>query len=98
MTTGAYIPNPIDTSDVSLPDDIKELIEFLALNTHETWAKQRIEDGWKYGALRNDMLKEHPCLVPYDQLPEEEKQYDRNTACETLRVILKYGFNIEKSL
>lgn len=66
----------------------------LAKNVHEVWAKGRVEQGWTYGEERDDTLKKHPCLVPYEDLPEEEKAYDRNTAIETLKFITKMGFKI----
>ena len=86
-----YTPQPIDTSDVRLSPELLELTEQIAANVHEVWARKRIAEGWKYGAQRNDKRKEHPCLVPYSDLPESEKEYDRNTAMETLRVIEKLG-------
>ena len=91
-----YIPQPIDTGAAKLSDDLLELTELLAKNTHDIWAKQRFAEGWTYGMKRNDERKEHPCLVPYDELPDSEKQYDRNTAMETLKVIKLLGFEIEK--
>ncbi|GHT77385.1 hypothetical protein AGMMS50262_18230 [Bacteroidia bacterium] len=92
----AYNPHPLDTSAVELPADLLNLTELLARNTHEVWAAQRIADGWHYGTERSDSKKLHPCLVPYDELPESEKEYDRNTAMETLRLIHKLGFEIVK--
>ena len=91
-----YIPQPIDTSEVKLSTDLLELTELLARNTHEVWATQRIAEGWKYGAERSDTKKMHPCLVAYDNLPENEKEYDRNTAMETLKVIQILGFEINR--
>ena len=92
-----YKPNPIDTHDVELGADITELSELIAKNTHEVWAWNRINDGWSYGEERDDVKKLHPCLIPYEQLPESEKEYDRNTSIETLKLILKLGYNIKKS-
>ena len=91
-----YIPQPLDTSDIQLPEELNELVEQMAKNVHEVWAQTRISQGWTYGAERNDTLKQHPCLVPYKDLPEEERVYDRNTAISTLKLITKLGFNIEK--
>lgn len=91
-----YKPTPIDTSDVKLPEEMNLLVERLARNVHDTWALGRIKDGWTYGTERNDTLKKHTCLVDYDELPESEKEYDRNTAIETLKLILKLGWKIEK--
>ncbi len=89
-----YTPQPIDTSHIDLPEDIVELAERLAENTHEVWAQQRLSDGWKYGPSRSDEKRETPCLVPYARLTEAEKEYDRRTALETLRVLLALGFEI----
>lgn len=91
-----YNPNPIDTSTINLPNDLLELTEKIAENVHEVWSQNRIKDGWKYGEVRNDARKETPCLVPYNELPESEKEYDRNTALETLKLIIKLGYDIRK--
>ena len=91
-----YTPHPIETNDIELSDDLKMLTEQISKNTHEIWAKTRIQDGWTYGNERNDILKTHPCLVPYENLSEEEKEYDRNTSIGTLKLILKLGFKISK--
>ena len=91
-----YTPQPIDVSDVVLPAELDELIEALSKNVHEVWAMNRMEQGWTYGPERNDALKHHPCLVPYEELSEIEKAYDRDTALGTLRFIVKSGFEIKK--
>lgn len=90
-----YTPNPIDTSDIELSKELLKLTEKLAKNTHDVWAVGRINQGWKYGKQRNDEKKETPCLVPYEELPELEKDYDRNTVMETLKLIVKLGYKIE---
>ncbi len=89
-----YIPQPIDTSEIELPKELSSLVEAMAKNVHEVWAQNRINEGWKYGDERNDELKQHPCLVPYENLPEVEKDYDRNTAIGTLKLITYLGFKI----
>lgn len=94
MKTNKYIPQSIDTSDVVLPKELDLLVEDMSRNVHEVWAETRIQQGWSYGEQRNDELKTHPCLIPYEELPEEEKEYDRNTAIGTLKLILKLGFKI----
>ena len=91
-----YIPQPIDTTDVKLPEDLESLVEQMSKNVHEVWAETRISQGWTFGEKRNDDLKTHPCLVPYEELPEEEKAYDRNTSIGTLKLIIKLGFRICK--
>ena len=97
MKETKYIPQPIDTTDVKLPEELEQLVEQMSKNVHEVWAEARIKQGWTYGEQRNDELKTHPCLVPYDELPEEEKEYDRNTSIGTLKLIMKLGFKIFKS-
>ncbi len=92
----SYEPRPIDTGHVELPGDIKDLLERLAENTHEVWARQRMSEGWTHGPRRDDALKQHPSLVPYNQLSESEKEYDRKTATEALKVILALGYEIRK--
>ena len=84
-----YIPQPLDTSDIQLPEELMLLVEQMSKNVHEVWAKNRIEQGWCYGKERNDTLKQHPCLIPYEDLPESEQAYDRDTAKSTLKLISK---------
>lgn len=92
MTT--YSPQPLDTSSVVLPVALQDLLEKLAENTHEVWAAQRIKDGWVYGPQRDDKQKHHPCLLPYNELLESEKEYDRKTAGETLKAVMALGYQI----
>lgn len=91
-----YVPQPVNTDDVALPNELFPLVEEMAKNVHEVWAKTRIEQGWSYGETRNDEMKHHPCLIAYEDLDEAEKVYDRNTSIETLKLILKLGFKISK--
>ena len=91
-----YNPKPMNTDSVVLSDELTALVERLAENTHDVWAAGRIAQGWTYGEKRDDHLKQTPCLVPYAELPESEKEYDRNTALETIKLIIKLGFTIER--
>ncbi len=91
-----YKPNPIDTSRIQLPDELLELTEKIAENVHENWSLGRIAEGWVYGAVRDDKNKTTPCLVPYSELTESEKEYDRVTAIQTLKLIVALGYRIEK--
>lgn len=86
----------MDTSDIQLPEELMPLVEQMAKNVHEVWAQSRLEQGWIYGIERNDVLKHHPCLIPYEDLPEIEKAYDRDTAIGTLKLMVKLGFKISK--
>lgn len=89
-----YKPNPKDTKGIVLPQDILALAEKLAENAHDVWARRRMDEGWSFGPERDDRKKKHPCLVPYAELPESEKEYDRNAAMETIKLILLEGYRI----
>jgi len=91
-----YQPDPMDTSCIALPPDLAALTETMARNTHDIWAKGRMQEGWVYGETLNRDRKTHPDLVDYNDLPESEKDYDRNTAIETLKLILKLGYTIRR--
>ena len=91
-----YRPQPADTGNICLPEELEHLVEQLARNVHEVWASSRIAQGWTWGPERSDVFKTHPSLVPYEELSEEEKQYDRDTAVGTLKLMMKLGFNISK--
>ena len=91
-----YDPKPLDLSDVLLDDDLLDLTEAIAENTHEVWASERRKEGWSYGPQRNDVLKQNPDMVPYSDLPESEKEYDRKTAFDALRLAKKLGFNVSR--
>jgi hypothetical protein len=89
-----YNPILIPTDNVNLPAALEQLTELLAKNAHDMWALQRIHDGWEFGPTRNDVMKEHPDLIPYEQLSDGEKEYDRITTMETLKAILALGYKI----
>ncbi len=91
-----YTPTPADTSNVQLSEELMQLTEEMARNVHDVWAAGRIAEGWSWGPERNDARKENPCLVPYEKLPDSEREYDRNTAIETLKLILSLGYKIER--
>lgn len=93
-----YKPAPIDTTHVTLSPEVLELTEKLAEHAHDIWAQQRLSEGWTYGEKRDDEKKHHPCLVPYADLPDSEKQYDRNAALDTLKAIVALGNEIESSV
>ena len=90
-----YAPHPIDTSDVVLTPGQLKLIELLSANVHEVWAEKRLEDGWRYGPSRDDAAKAHPCLVPYEALPDSEKAYDRVLVEQVIKAAVALGYRIE---
>ena len=93
----SYQPHPIDVTGIVLPPELAKLTERLAENAHELWAAQRFKDGWTYGPKRDDASKTHPCLVPYPDLPESEREYDRHAAMGTLKAIISLGYEISKT-
>lgn len=90
----AYVPRPVDTSAVRLPESLGALTERLAANTHDVWARRKLAEGWTYGPTVDDATKRHPDLVPYEELPEDRKAYDRDTVLETLKLILALGYTV----
>jgi ryanodine receptor 2 len=91
-----YCPKPLGAERVELDRALLNVIEQLAENAHDVWALQRIQDGWTHGPWRCDPEKRHPCLIPYRDLPESEKVYDRNAVAGTIRAMLALGFVIRK--
>lgn len=96
MSANKYNPTPVDTSDVVLQEELLALTEKIAENVHDVWAVGRIAEGWTYGPVKDFEKKTTPQMVAYDELPEGEKEYDRNTALETLKLIVKLGYSIKK--
>ena len=92
-----YEPRPIDTSRIELDEELQQLTERLAENAHDHWARRRMAEGWTFGRVRDDGARTHPNLVPYDQLTEAEKEYDRESAMQTLRAMIALGWRIERS-
>jgi RyR domain len=91
-----YTPTPLDTAGVELNEEVVKLTESLARHAHDVWAQRRIAEGWQYGPKRDDVGKRHPDLVPYEELSESEKEYDRSTAIQTLKAILALGYRLKK--
>jgi hypothetical protein len=80
---------------VGLPEKLLRLTEQLAENAHDHWARRRLSEGWSWGPVRDDAAKKHPDLVPYGDLPESERHYDRDTAMETLKAIIALAYRID---
>lgn len=91
-----YTPNPMDTTQVKLPDELNELVDYLACNAHEVWAKGRIASGVTYGESTDDTEKKNCFLKPYDCLTPAEKLTDINSVEETVKFIINSGYKIEK--
>jgi len=97
QTRRGYDPAPIRVDDVELPRDLSNLVEMLAENLHDLWAERRFSENWTFGPERDDNKKRHPCLVHYAQLPESEREYDRAMVVQTLKTIMKLGYEIRKN-
>lgn len=91
-----YLPDVKDLTDIEIPEDLVSLTEILAEHAHDVWAMERQSEGWTYGRERNDRKLETPDMVPYAELPETEKQYDRIMACNTIKLLLANGYKITK--
>ena len=96
VVVAAYFPKTIDTSSIELSSDLRELVERLAENTHDHWARKRLDEGWRYGPKRNDAEKTHPDLVPYGELSESEKEYDRKTVVEAIKATIALGYDVNR--
>jgi hypothetical protein len=95
--TEGYRPAPLDTSGVRLTGELKQLVERLSENAHDTWAVDRLAMGWRYGPNRDDNARLHPCLVPYAKLSEAEKDIDRDIVVATLCAILTLGYELRRT-
>lgn len=95
-STKTYTPKPIDVSDVVLGAEFDDLREAIAENAHEVWAMERQAQGWTYGPQRDDAQKQTPCMVPYSQLPDSEKTFDRDMAMNTIKLLKKLGYDLVK--
>ena len=91
-----YEPHPINVDQIPLDGDLEELQEAIAENAHDVWAEARINEGWSYGKERDDVKKQNPDLVPYTALPDNEKEYDRIMAFNTIKLVKKLGYDIVK--
>ena len=92
---GRYIPKPASMDDVSLPKEMEALTEYIAENSHEEWAKLRMKEGWTYAPKNDKKLKQSQDLIPYCELLDSEKDYDRKMAMHTLKVLYKMGFRFK---
>ncbi len=96
MGTMEYDPQPVDLTEIELSESIKDDLERIARNIHEVWAWQRKLRGWEYGEVYNEKERKHPCMTDYDDLPELERDMDRATVAQTIKMLLWLGYVIEK--
>lgn len=95
MQPNGYKPAPLDLSAITLNAKMEELVDQLAENTHNLWSKERIQQGWTYGLNEDPDLKRSPHLVPYGKVDEAIKKANRDTASETVRTLLVYGYMLD---
>ncbi|KAG9481022.1 hypothetical protein GDO78_010331 [Eleutherodactylus coqui] len=95
MMSNGYKPAPLDLSDVKLLPAQEVLVDKLAENAHNVWAKDRIKQGWTYGIQQDLKNKRNPRLVPYALLDERTKKSNRDSLREAVRTFIGYGYNIE---
>uniref|UniRef100_A0A8C8D3B2 Ryanodine receptor 3 n=1 Tax=Oncorhynchus tshawytscha TaxID=74940 RepID=A0A8C8D3B2_ONCTS len=93
MMSNGYKPTPLELSDVKLTPGQELLVDKLAENAHNVWAKDRVKQGWTYGILQ--VNKRNPRLVPYSLLDERTKKSNRDSLREAIRTLIGYGYNIE---
>lgn len=91
-----WTPPPTGTVDVKLPDSLHALIEILAEEAHDNWARQRLSEGWRYGRRLSRRRKTHPLLVPYRELTHEQQEADRVVAMGSVKVILRHGYTLQE--
>lgn len=84
-----YTPKPILMKKSELSPEIQELVEKLAENGHDIWAEGKIRNGWEFGEELDKDTKKHPNLVPYEDLSETEKDYDREMVVGTISYLIK---------
>ena len=85
----------LDPKDIKR--EIEDNIELLAEAEHEGWVAEKRATGWrqaKEGQKRNDNEKIHDCLVPYSELPEKDKEKDRNSVRGYPEIVARAGYRI----
>ncbi len=92
----ASLPRPADLTGIELSPEMQALAERIAENTHNVWMRARLDEGWRWGPERSDRLLETPCLVPYEELPEGERAYDRAVAVNALKLALSLGYRVSR--
>ncbi|XP_049339322.1 ryanodine receptor 3 isoform X1 [Astyanax mexicanus] len=95
MMSNGYKPAPLELSEVKLTPGQEVLVDKLAENAHNVWAKDRIKQGWTYGIQQDLKSRRNPRLVPYALLDERTKKSNRDSLREAIRTLIGYGYNID---
>ncbi|KAA3679890.1 ryanodine receptor 2 [Paragonimus westermani] len=91
-----YKPQPLDLSQIVLSKRLESLVNQLAENTHNMWARDRISLGWTYGFREDHAQKRSPHLVPFNEVDPIIKHSNRETAIETVKTLLAYGYSLDQ--
>ena len=95
-----YHPKPFNTMGETVSKDISELAETLAEHAHDSWARSRLDQGYRYGPSRSDDAASpeglrHPLLIPYAMLPDRSKVSNRSTTIEIVKTLQLIGYSVE---
>lgn len=95
LMSNGYKPAPLDLSGIELTGRVEELIELLAENTHNVWSSERISQGWTYAVSDDPLNRRSPHLVPYSFVDPLIKKANMDTAADTVRTLLAYGYLLD---
>eukprot|EP00002_Diphylleia_rotans_P030318 TRINITY_DN621_c0_g3_i1.p1 TRINITY_DN621_c0_g3~~TRINITY_DN621_c0_g3_i1.p1 ORF type:complete len:392 (-),score=109.13 TRINITY_DN621_c0_g3_i1:148-1323(-) len=90
-----YNPKSINTSDIDL-SRFASMADEMAEYIHDVWTKSKLDDGWRFAPVRDNQQKHHHNMVPYNELKQDDKNYDIKMAEKTIKLILYFGYNIDK--
>ena len=76
-----------------LPPELWNLVELLAAEVHAEWVRLKRAEGWEFGAP-DPQAHRHPDLVPYDELSEKAKDFDRASVVATMQALVRLGYDI----
>ena len=94
LDQAVYTPDPIDTKTTELPKALEPMLDKIAENLHEIWAFKRIQSGWTFALVRDDVKKQNPCLTSFERLPEQQRQFNTTMAGQNLRTIIALGYHV----
>lgn len=94
---GNFDPKPINTMNFSLPEKLEYIVTKYAEHSHDKWACDKSQNGWKYGISLDENMKTHPLIRPFKTLTEKEKEIYRWPARESLKTMLAVGWTVERT-
>ncbi|KAL4003146.1 RIH domain family protein [Acanthocheilonema viteae] len=95
--SNGFKPKPLDSHEIVLDDNMFPLIDALAKNTHNVWAREKIRRGWTFGLNEfvNTSQKRSPHLVPYEVVDQRIKEANRESATEFIKTLQLFGIFLE---